>query len=553
MNKIPMNVPVFIHSSNEEQTNPLYTKAKLQIFYIGETADHRLFTEDFANKIIETLPNVPVVGFYSEDDEDFKGHNKVQYIYGIVPESAKIEFEEKDDKTWAVTDVILYTGRKDNIGTVANKIFGKQHSLELDPDTLKYKVNRDNQGRFLNLEFLSGDFVGLSVLGDNEHPAFSGSEFFTTNEDFVKIIEQSEAKFSKFINLLNNNGGKLEVFNSEAFFNKCAENFAKVTMQEFTRKIYAALDRMEVYGYVVENTEDYAVISQWNETENRCMYAKYTITMEENELSLSNPIEVYAKYLTEEEINQLENPINTAKALEDKEKEGNCVDQNEDKDDTKDDEEEFKSNSDSPKSNEEDDDNKTNTDDSNDNKEEEEEEEFKTNDNQEQVEDDENPEDKEDYSVNNANSETNAEGEVANAKESEEPKTNTDTEDEEDDEKDKMGNATASVSATTLSDSERIELEQYRRTEKLAMIADYQGDISEEILNNFIANVDNYSKNDLASELALEFRKVAKASKTAQNDVSSVQVRAFGLLNNNVAGNYDENNPVHVINRYKNK
>ena len=108
MNKIPMNVPVFIRSSDEEQTSTLYTKAKLKIFYVGETADHRLFTRDFAEKLLETLPNTPVVGFYSEEDEDFKGHNSTQYIYGIVPESAVITFEEEDNKTFAITDVILY-------------------------------------------------------------------------------------------------------------------------------------------------------------------------------------------------------------------------------------------------------------------------------------------------------------------------------------------------------------------------------------------------------------------------------------------------------------
>lgn len=558
MNKIPMNVPVFIRSSNEEQTSNLYTKAKLQIFYIGETGDHRLFTEDFANHIIETLPNVPVVGFYSEDDEDFKGHHSVQYIYGIVPESAKIEFEEKDGKTWAITDVILYTGRKDNIGTVASKIFGKQHSLELDPDTLKYKINRDPNGRFMNLEFISGDFVGLSVLGDDEHPAFSGSEFFTTNEDFVKIIEQSEAKFSKFINLLNNNGGKLEVFNSEAFFKKCAENFAKITMQEFTRKLYAALERIENYGYIVENTDEYAVVCHWNSDEHRCMYSKYSIVDSNGELALLNPVEVYAKYLTQEEINKVENPINTAKALDEDKDKDKAPEEN--KDDKKKDEEddEFKSNSFPPTSDDEDekdDKDQTSDDEDKDDKDEkskaakiDEEEEKSTS---EPVEDEEDPKKKEDYSVDNANSGTNAEGDVANAKASEKPKTGTDTEDEED-EKDKVGNATASASATTLSDSERTELEQYRRAEKLEMIADYKGDISDDLLKDFNDKVDGYSKDELASALALEFRKAAKASKTAQDGGSSVQVRAFGLLNN-TAGNYNENSPADVINKYKNK
>ena len=541
MNKIPMNVPVFIRSSEEEQTSVLYSKAKLKIFYVGETADHRIFTKEFSDKLLETLPNTPVVGFYSEEDEDFKGHNSIQYIYGIVPESAAVTFEEEDGTTFAITDVILYTGRKDNIGTVASKICGKQHSLELDPDTLKYKINRDNNGRFMNLEFISGNFVGLSVLGDNETPAFAGSEFFTTNEDFVKIIEQSEAKFSKFINLLNNNGGKLEVFNSEAFFGKCADMFAKITMQEFAQKIYAALDEMQVYGYIVENTDEYAIISQWNVDESRAMYVKYAITVDEGNLSLGNPVEVYAKYLTQEEVNTVENPINTATALEEEEK---------DEDESK-----CKSESVPPVSDEEDDEKEVEDDEDKSKaskiEDDEEKEEDKTSE-PKSDEDEEDPKQKEDYSVNNANSETNAEGDIANAKESEEQKTNTGTEDEEDKDEDKVGNATANTSATTLSDSERTELEQYRRAEKLGMIAEYKGDIADELIDSFNANVDNYSKDQLAASLALEFRKVAKAARTVDNN-SSVQVRAFGLLSNNSVGKYDENNPADVINKYKNK
>ena len=115
-----------------------------------------------------------------------------------------------------------------------------------------------------------------------------------------------------------------------------------------------------------------------------------------------------------------------------------------------------------------------------------------------------------------------------------------------------MGNATASAGVTTLSDSERTELEQYRRAEKLEMIADYKGDISDDLLKDFNDKVDSYSKDELASALALEFRKAAKASKTAQDSGSSVQVRAFGLLNN-TAGNYNENSPADVINKYKNR
>lgn len=95
MQKIPTNVPVFIQ--NLENQNGKYSKAKLKVFYVGETQDHRLFTEEFAEAVAKTLPLTPVVGFYSEDEDDFIGHNKTQYVYGLVPESASYSFEEDED------------------------------------------------------------------------------------------------------------------------------------------------------------------------------------------------------------------------------------------------------------------------------------------------------------------------------------------------------------------------------------------------------------------------------------------------------------------------
>ena len=89
MNRIPSNVPVFIKDIEQQDDGmKTYTKAKLKVFYVGETEDHRLFTREFSDKILETLPSTPVVGFFSEEDDDFIGHNSVQYVYGHVPETA---------------------------------------------------------------------------------------------------------------------------------------------------------------------------------------------------------------------------------------------------------------------------------------------------------------------------------------------------------------------------------------------------------------------------------------------------------------------------------
>ena len=180
-----------------DAANAKYSKAKLKIYYIGETVDKRLFTKEFSDKLLSSIAYTPVVGFYSVADEDFVGHNNVQNIYGLVPESATLEYVEDAAQgvTFAVTDIILYTGRPDDTGVIASKIIGKQHSLELDPNSVQYKINRDSAGNFKNLEFTDGELIGLSVLGDNDTPAFTGSEFFSAVELPDFITDENKSKY----------------------------------------------------------------------------------------------------------------------------------------------------------------------------------------------------------------------------------------------------------------------------------------------------------------------------------------------------------------------
>lgn len=317
--KISTSVPAFIELE-EKNENTRYTVANLKIFYKGMTVDKRLFTEEFSNEILKTISYTPVVGYYSDDDEDFRGHNSVQYVYGVVPDDAvnDVHYVEEDGKTFAVVKVILFTERTDNIGEVAKKIVGKQQSLEINPKTVKYKVNRDTFGRLINIEFLHGEFIGLSVLGDDENPAFPGAGFFKAEDfDFTKC----SAAFDNFLQFLHKDGGSIEVFNFEEYIAKMART---QTMQEFEQNLYAALEANEIYGYVVENTTDYAIVCTYQEKKKRCGYIKYPLTVaEDGAISLGEGEEVFARFLTQAEINALETPAAPVVAASSNVNEGN--------------------------------------------------------------------------------------------------------------------------------------------------------------------------------------------------------------------------------------
>lgn len=212
---INFSIPVTLFDYRESD-NPLYSYAKLKIFYIGMTPDKRLFTEKFSDKLLQSLPYVPVVGYFDKEEDDFKGHNlSVQYIYGIVPDDTLIDFIEEDNKKYAVCDVILYTGRGDETGEIAKKIVGKSHSLELNPADTKYKVNTDPEGKVMNYEFTEGTLLGLSVLGDNEKPAFTGSEFFTEDSNFMKVFEGFKEQLEIFTKENKQRGEEMAVENTE--------------------------------------------------------------------------------------------------------------------------------------------------------------------------------------------------------------------------------------------------------------------------------------------------------------------------------------------------
>lgn len=468
--KVLTNVPAFIEVSEKEESR--YTKAKLKIFYKGLTGDNRLFTSDFSDELLKTISYTPVVGYYDEEDEDFKGHNSVQFVYGVVPDDAvnNLHYEEEEGKTFAVVDVILFTEREDNIGKVARKIVGKQHSLELNPNTLKYKVNRDNQGRFLNIEFLHGEFIGLSVLGDNERPAFAGSGFFSEeNFDATKCVET----FKNFLQFLNQDGGSIEVFNFEDYLAKTADSFKLAqTMQGFIQSLYEALEAKEVYGYIVENTTEYAVVSTWDNENNRAVYRKYSIAeQEDGKISVGDYVEVFPRFLTEEEINAVNNADPT-----------------------------FQS---------------------------------------------EDPATTGDPAATCTEQPTTEESEFTNGEEDQTSSIQTDESDPEP-QVGQMSEPTTSVSSATLTDSERSELDSFRRAAKEAKVAEYTEDIGEEAISRIMASLDSYSMDELEVELNKEYR---KAVKTAQAE-SAKTPTIFSVIT--TAPDYHEDRPEDVVNKYKN-
>ena len=284
--------PAVMTSFSQDTANENFSRGKLKVFFKGETEDHRYFSDDFAEKIIKTLPYTPVVSNYDEELDDFVGHASEQQIFGIVDPCVEPVFQEcEDGKVWCITDVVLYTERPDKVGKFAQKIIGQPHSLELDPHSVEYVINYDDKKHFKNIEFTAGQFVGVSVLGKNQKPAFTGSAFFSCDEKFESKMKILKDYCEHGADDQSQNGG--EKMN--------LKEFMELSWGDISTKVEAAIRteyEKDAYCYLVDMYDDCAIMRfyYYMEEGSKLMRVKYTVD-ENGVVSLGDVNEVVVQYV----------------------------------------------------------------------------------------------------------------------------------------------------------------------------------------------------------------------------------------------------------------
>lgn len=253
----------FTAVNDDDTPNEVFSRGKLKVFYKGETADHRYFSDAFAEKLLKSLPYTPIVSYYDEEAKDFRGHAPEQAIYGIVDPCRQPRFEKDDDgKEWCVCDVVIYTERAGKIGEIAKQIVGHKQSLERTD--AKYVINYDAHRHFKNIEFTDGKFVGVSVLGNDQEPAFTGSQFFTaeaqeTLEAKLKLLRdycsQAAQENLDQKEKTSNGGFSMQITNYSEFrkltWGETATKLDETLTKEYGHEAYTSIeDREEGFVYV---------------------------------------------------------------------------------------------------------------------------------------------------------------------------------------------------------------------------------------------------------------------------------------------------------------
>ena len=159
-------------------------------------------TDQYAEYLISTAPDRPVIGFFDRESQDWQGHvgptlasayGYVDYFVGWQP------FTDSDgvEREYAVFSVVLFSDYFEE----ARHILGKAQSMELDPNSIEGDwADIDDQEYFV---YTTGKMAGFCILGDSKEPCFSASAFFE-KEDTEKT------QFEKFSSLLFELKAKVE-------------------------------------------------------------------------------------------------------------------------------------------------------------------------------------------------------------------------------------------------------------------------------------------------------------------------------------------------------
>lgn len=279
---------------NLEKYNETISKARCRIFYKYGNRNGTYITDEFAEKLIASVPYTPVKGIY--DTTDYTDHGEVRSegrIYGIVPQEPNFAWEEHLDedgivRTYACVDVYLYTA----IYKEANEIFNKSQSMELFSNSVKGDWQIINGTKYY--VFTEGCFLGLQVLGDNTEPCFQGAAFYELKDKIEELLEQVNTVFNNMNKEVSEQVELFKLSDNQKFGALWSLLNTNVDEQGWITVDYGICD---VY-------DDYAVVVNYNDNKFERVYYKKDDSTDSLEILRREPC--FIMDVTEAEKNTLE-------------------------------------------------------------------------------------------------------------------------------------------------------------------------------------------------------------------------------------------------------
>lgn len=293
MGDIIKEFPVTIYG-NLKELNPVLSKARCRIFYKYENRNGTYITDEFAQKLISSLPYTPVKGIYDNFDEDYTDHGlkrDLGRIYGIVPENPNFSWEKHLDedeieREYACCDIYIFTALYEE----ASQIVGKSQSMELYQPSIKGDWAIINGKKLFKFE--DGCFLGLQILGDDVEPCFEGAAFFTFYNDLKNAIKKLE-KYSLDSNI---KGGKSEM--TKLNF-KLSDSQKHDAIWVLLNDKYTDENNWEITYTILDIYDDYALVYNYEAGSYERVY--YTKNDETDSVELDARKKCYVIDVTEEE------------------------------------------------------------------------------------------------------------------------------------------------------------------------------------------------------------------------------------------------------------
>ena len=249
--------PITVYSELKPLSSTL-SLSRCRVFYKGLNRNGSYITDEFAERLVKTLPYAPVKGIYDNEANDYTDHGErrdLGRIYGVVPVDNNFAWETHMDsdgvaRIYACTDVILYTALYEE----ASDIVGKAQSMELYEPSIKgdWEI-RNGQRCYV---FSDGCFLGLQVLGDDTEPCFEGSSFFKLKDNLEAIVKQME----KFAFLTKREDKQMDKLN---FKLSDGQKLYNVSEGKYIRAYYTKDD--ETDSVKIDKTEDCFIVDVTSE------------------------------------------------------------------------------------------------------------------------------------------------------------------------------------------------------------------------------------------------------------------------------------------------
>ena len=292
--------PITVYGNLTKYSDTI-SKGRCRIFYKYANRNGTYITDEFAEKLLSTIPYTPVKGIYDTFEEDYTDHGakrNLGRIYGIVPENPNLQWEKHLDEDGierenACVDVLIFSALYEE----AEEILGKAQSMEIYEPSIKGNWEIINGRRMF--KFTEGSFLGLQVLGEDVEPCFEGAAFFSLYNSLQQLINEIKEYTTKLPEL--NIGGQSKMFEKLNF--KLSDNEKHDAIWSLINPNYNEEGGWMIEYAICDIYDDYALAYNYAEASYERVY--YTKNDETNEVTINERKKVFVIDVTENEMNAL--------------------------------------------------------------------------------------------------------------------------------------------------------------------------------------------------------------------------------------------------------